>query len=91
LIIFATALYNLILVAAPAIGDDEPGAETAPGLHVLAAVGEDGAIGLADGDGVAADLHGQVAGSFDADGFEAQIFVSGFADLAEQTLDGLGP
>ena len=45
--------------------------------------------GLADGDGVAADLHGEVAGGFDADGFEAEVFVSGFGDLAEQALDGL--
>jgi hypothetical protein len=76
-------------VRAPAIGEHEPGSEAAPRFHVLAAVGDDGAIGLADADGVAADLHGHVAGGIDADGFEAEVFVSGVAELTEQVLNVL--
>ena len=45
-------------VAAPAVGYDQPYAEAAPGFQVLAAVGEDGAVGLADGDGIPTNLHG---------------------------------
>src|SRR6266853_2236020 len=77
-------------VAAPAIGDDQSGTEAAPVFHVLATVGNDSAVGLADGDGVASDLHGEVAGGLHADGFQAQVLVSGLAALAKQTLDGLG-
>jgi len=77
-------------VAAPAIGEHEPGSEAVPDFHVLAAVGDDGAVGLADGDGIAADFHSHVAGSLDADGFQAKVLVSGIAELAKQALNGLG-
>src|SRR5260370_36540771 len=74
-------------IAAPAIGDDQPGTEPAPGFHVLATVGNDSAVGLADGDGVASDLHGEVAGGLHADGFQAQVLDSGIPPLAIQSLD----
>src|SRR5579863_4480336 len=77
-------------VATPAVGDDEPGTEAAPGFDVLAAVGEEGSVGQAEGDVVAADFDGEVAGGFDTDGFEAEVLVSGVAELAEEALDGLG-
>src|SRR5260370_38676626 len=77
-------------VAARASGDDEPGTQTAPGFYVFAAVGEDGAVGLEDGDGVAADFHGEIAGSFDARGFKAEVSISCVGEFAEQALDGLG-
>ena len=76
-------------IRAPAVGNDEPRTQTPPCPHVLAAVGLDGAIGLPDGDGVAPDLDRHVARRVDADGFEAQVFVSGLAELAQQVLDGL--
>src|SRR5271156_439896 len=44
-------------IAAPAIGHDQPCTQTTPGLNVLAAVGEDGGIGLADGDTIPANFH----------------------------------
>jgi len=77
-------------VAAPAIGDDEPGTQTAPGFYVFAAVGEDGAVGLEDGDGVTTDFHGEIAGSFNARGFKAEVSISGVGEFAEQALDCLG-
>lgn len=77
-------------VAAPAVGDHEPDSETAPGFYVFAAVGLEGAIGLADRDRVAADLQGHVGGVFDADGLEAEVLVSGVAELVEKALDRLG-
>jgi hypothetical protein len=45
-------------VCAPAIGDNEPDAETTPSFYVLTTVGKDGAVRLADGHRVAADFHG---------------------------------
>src|ERR1700683_2149766 len=75
--------------AAPAIGNDQPYAETTPRLQVLAAINKHRAIELANADSVAADLHGKVAGGFHTDGFEAEIFESRFADLVQQPLHGL--
>jgi len=42
-----------------------------------------------DGDSVAADFDGQVAGGFDANGFEAKVLISCVAELVKQALDGL--
>jgi hypothetical protein len=53
-------------------------------------VGAEGGVGLADGDGVAADFHGEISGGFDADGFETEILISGVAEVVEETLDGFG-
>ena len=90
---FLSSPHNLTRsreVRAPAVSDDQPGAQATPGADVLAAVGLQRAIGLVDGDVVAADLDGHVGGVFDADGFETKILISGVAELAEQMLDGLG-
>jgi len=43
-----------------------------------------------DGDGVAADFQGEVAGGFDANGLQAKVLISGIAELVEDTLDGFG-
>jgi hypothetical protein len=77
-------------VAVPAIGDDEPCAEASPDFEILAAVGDGGAVELADGDGEATDLHGHVVGVIDTDGLEAELFVTLVAELAHKPLDGLG-
>ena len=43
-----------------------------------------------DGDGVAADFEGEIAGGFDANGFEAKVLIAGIAELVQETLDGFG-
>src|ERR1035438_9582881 len=51
-------------VAAPAVGDDEPCAQPSPHFHILATIGADRAVGLADGDVITSDFHGQFTRGF---------------------------
>ena len=77
-------------VAVPAVGDYEPSTQAPPIFKILATVGTDGAIGFPDGDAVAADFHGDVAGNFHANGFQAKILIAGVGELAKKALDRFG-
>src|SRR5712692_6953314 len=75
--------------SAPAAGNQQPGSKAAPSMQELAALGEDGTVGLLDGNGVAADFDGHVARVVHANRLKAQVLVSCFPVLAQHTLDGL--
>jgi len=47
--------------SAPAAGNQQPGSKAAPGMHELAPVGDNGAVGLLDGNGVTTDFDRHVA------------------------------
>ena len=76
--------------SAPAVSDDQPGAQATPGADVLAAVGLQRAIGLVDGDIVAANLDGDVGRVFDANGLETKVLISGVARRSRCST-ALGP
>jgi hypothetical protein len=40
--------------------------------------------------GIASDLDRHISGGIHANGLEAQVFISGFAEFPEQAFDGLG-